>query len=129
MKTEIEQFENWANAKLEEWQEILLLQGYTLKKIKKSSDDSSKMIFRYPYKNIEVHYAKDVFEDWKNGEKDEAEQVLIHELCHVFTDPLYSKAVDRFPSKNEIEDEREHLVDHITNIIWKNMACKGKKKK
>jgi len=38
----------------------------------------------------------------------------------MITDPLYSKACDRYTGKNEIEDERELLTDKIANIITLN---------
>ena len=42
---------------------------------------------------------------------------MVHEFCHLLTDGLYTKATKRFASKDEIENERERLTDHITRAI------------
>lgn len=116
------EFESWAQKELEKWQQKLLLNDHTLSPIEKSDDNSSKCVLRYPYKDIEIKYSEYVFECWKKRKKNEATSILIHELCHVFTDPFYCKATSRYISKDDMEDERERLVDHITNIVTKNIV-------
>jgi hypothetical protein len=43
-------------------------------------------------------------------------------LCHLITDPLYSKASTRLVSKTEVEDEREKLTDHLAVMAHKLMS-------
>ncbi len=69
----------------------------------------------YPYLEPTIRFSDSAFKEWAEG-KMERDRIL-HELCHMITDPLYSKAVDRYVGKNEIEDERERLTDTMTVII------------
>lgn len=74
--------------------------------------------FNYPYLNITIKYSDLLINAWNKNE--DIKPFIIHEMCHVITDPLYSKANDRYSSKNEILDERELLTDYICNIVLKN---------
>jgi len=107
---------------------ILLLQKNTFK-IRKSevSDwedhpafDTSYFgcLFNYPYSDVTIIYSEEAFNDWVR-ENTDMESFIIHEMCHVLTDPLYSKATKRYITKEAIEDEREILTDHICNIVLK----------
>lgn len=71
----------------------------------------------YPYLDPTIKYSEKAFKDWSKGklEKDR----ILHELIHILTDPLYNKALGRFVSKDEIEDEREKLTDTLSAIIRK----------
>lgn len=48
----------------------------------------------------------------------ETEKILLHEMIHALTDEFYSKSTERFVSRTEIEDSRESLTDHITNVVY-----------
>ena len=50
-----------------------------------------------------------------------SERRIIHEFCHIITDPLYAVVLD-FPSKKQIENERERLTDHIAQIVNKHFT-------
>jgi hypothetical protein len=115
------QFEKWANEKLTEYQNILGLNNYYLYKIEFIEGNSSKCIFRYPYKDILIQYCKDVYSNWEKGDLQIPARILLHEMVHVITDELYSKSTDRYVSRNEIEDAREAVTDHIANIIFKTL--------
>jgi len=116
-KKKQKQFEDWANKELKRLQSVLKLDSYRLEKIKPSGDDASRCIYRYPYREIHVEYSEKLLEDFFGGNKRYCIDVLVHELFHAVTDPFYSKAVSRYISKDDMEDEREHLVDHLTNIV------------
>lgn len=114
------EFEIWANKKLKEIQNVLLMNHFKLEPIKESNEhDTSYSITRYPYKESVFQYGKNVYESWAKGDKEEALSILIHESIHPLTDALYVKAIMRYVGKEEIEHERESLTDHITNIIIK----------
>jgi len=40
-----------------------------------------------------------------------------YELCHLITEPLYSKASTQFVSKTEVEDEKEKSTDHLAVMV------------
>lgn len=107
---------------LEKAQKVLLLEDFTPLTIEygcKSPNAHAECVLQYPYKSITVRYGKDLLDDWCASKRDEVKAVLIHEMCHPITDPLYCKASERWVGRNEIEDERERLTDHIANIIIK----------
>lgn len=74
----------------------------------------------YPYKFIEIHYSQSVIDDFEKDERKTLKNSLVHEMVHAITEPLYVKAVYRYTTSDEINDERERLTDHITNIVLRN---------
>ena len=125
MKKKKKQFEKWANVKLLELRKIMLLEHFDLKAVQPcEKDEASYCKFDHPYQTIRIFYAKRVYEDWEKGDKLSALGTLAHEMCHPLTDDLYSKSFDRFCGKKELEDSRERLTDHISNIILKHNLIK-----
>jgi hypothetical protein len=116
-KQSVKEFESWANKELAKWQKVLLMHDFSLNPIEPSKTDASQAMCRYPYKEINIKYSNDLFVEWKKNNKKYVTGVLVHELAHSITDPLYCKALQRLVSKEEIEDERERLTDHITNVV------------
>lgn len=84
----------------------------------KHQDALAECRFNYPYLNVTISYSDKLVKYFKD--KKDITPYIIHEMCHVITDPLYAKATSRWVSKMEIEDERELLTDYICNIIIKN---------
>lgn len=113
-------FEKWAMPKLEKLQKILLLEDFHPLRIEPSNTNASECQFNYPYKSITIRYSQELLNKWENGDKQHVLDVLTHEMFHPITDPLYAKSTSRWASKDEVEDERERLTDHLTNIIRKN---------
>ena len=113
------EFEAWANREINKIQKVLLLDSYRIAGVEPSNEPASYCLFRYPYKEIQIQYSEEVFKDWGSGKKAMARDILVHEMCHAVTDPLYTKAMARFVGKEEIEDEREQLTDHLANIVIK----------
>ena len=118
MKKDIK-FEKYAIEKLKKIQKILLLEDFYPLKIEPSKSRASESEFSYPYKSINIRYSQDLLDDFKKKDFVSVNAVLVHEMFHPVTDGLYSKATDRYVTKNEIEDERERLTDHLANIISK----------
>lgn len=114
------QFEKWAMELLKKYHDILLLQDHLLSlKQKDDINAYATHTFCYPYKETEVNYDKELYEMWEKGKLEDVKAILIHELCHSLTDPLYAKATNRYVGRDEIEDEREALTDKLANIIVK----------
>ncbi len=117
------QFEAWAIKFLSRIQKTLLLEDHaplTIETPCKSQNADAECQFRYPYKSIIIRYEQSLADRWHKGEREYVNKVLTHEMCHVLTDPLYAKATSRFLTRDEIEDERERLTDHLANILVKN---------
>lgn len=116
------ELEKWALPTLRKYQKVLLLDDYLLKfQYSKdvTEDEYMHSIVRFPYKDIIIKYGARAITGWKEKDKQTIKEVLIHELAHTLTNPLYEKSRRRYVSKDEIIDANEHLVDHITNIIIK----------
>lgn len=99
---------------------ILFLQRYTFELKNELENDGSTMEckFNYPYLNATFNYGEKIVKMWK--EKKDIVPYVIHEMCHLITDPLYCKATNRWSTHDEVKDERELLTDYICNIVVKN---------
>jgi hypothetical protein len=73
--------------------------------------------FVYPYMNATIWFNDESLGDFKNGK--DMEPFIVHELCHLITDPFYSKASQRYTTQTDLEHERERLTDCICNILLK----------
>lgn len=112
-------FEKYLMKVIKKYTPLLLLQRHV---IEVKQDDQGRVEFfecscSYPYLNVVMWYSKSAFKGWKKGRN--LTSYIVHELCHPITDPLYTKAIARHVSKNEILDERENLTEHICNIVLK----------
>ena len=108
-------FEIWINKQIEYYRPFL---GITLNQIKIMYDDSVNYFsisLSYPYLNPTIYYGDSAIESFKNGRLNK--RIVLHELCHIITDPLYVKATQRYASEEEVEGERERLTDLIGNIV------------
>ena len=57
---------------------------------------------------------------WKDGKYEALGRILVHEFCHVLTDPLYviaAEGVSRREGPN-LEHVRENTTQHVANIVW-----------
>jgi len=115
------EFEAYVMKVIKKFKPILLLDRFTFKVAYPCENKNSLMEckFRYPYLDASIIYNNEAVSRWKK--KEDMTQYVVHEMCHLITDPLYSKATNRFVSKGEIEDERELLTDYITNIVLKSI--------
>lgn len=116
-KTELEEY---LTKLINKYTKILLLDKHTfeLHYGVENKDSLMECVFNYPYLNVTIKYSDKLVEMWRN--KKDITPYLVHEMCHPITDPLYSKAISRYVSRDEILDEREKLTDYICNIVIKN---------
>jgi len=109
-------FEKWATKVAKEYMPRL---GLSLMEVQFKNNNDIEFVdvgCRYPYQDIiYIKYNDSAYNDWKVG--DLSKYIIVHELCHILTDPLYCKATQRFVSSREIEDERELLTDKLMTII------------
>ena len=120
MKKDEKSFIKWATDILQKAQEVLLLNDFYPLILEKSDTSACECQYTYPYKTTTIRYSNDALDQWQKGNISYAKKILVHEMCHKVTDGLYSKAVSVFRTKDEVEDEREMLTDHIANIIMAN---------
>lgn len=78
----------------------------------------------YPYLDTTIYYGNKSFNNWKKGHIHK--YFVVHELCHILTDPLYFKATNRSSTWKEINDERERLTDTMAMIIRRLESNKSK---
>lgn len=116
-------FEQWALPIIKKITKVLLVEHFYPVKLEwqeRIRDGATAgFAFSHPYQSLTILYTDGLLKDWKN-DKNDAIMVLTHEVCHALTDPLYNAGFMRFSSKEQIEDEREKLTDHLANIVLKN---------
>lgn len=105
----------------DKYKSILFIEKYDFKIKKDKEQKYLASEFNYPYLDAKILWTDASLEDWKK-DKSSAERRIIHEFCHIITDPFYCKATEKYVSKNEIEDERERLTDHIAQIVNKHFT-------
>lgn len=120
-KPEHKEFEKWAMPRLEKLQKIFLVEDHTPLTFEYNTKKPkvSECQYSYPYKSIAIRYSDYALEDWGKKNYEGVGRMLAHEMAHVVTDPFYTKAIDRYVGKQEIEDERERLTDHVANMVMK----------
>lgn len=114
MKTEKE-FKKWIEKQIKYYKPYLDINLQDITVIKGKNTKYMEITTTYPYLEPVIKYSDSALNQWKSGilKKD----IILHELCHILTDPLYNKSLSRFVGENEIEDEREKLTDTITVIL------------
>lgn len=114
------EFEIYALKIMNKYTPILMLNNFTFKIKYGLENEYSLMesVTNYPYLDAKFNYGGAIIKMWKDGE--DIEPVIIHEMCHLITDPLFCKAIQRYATEPEIRHEREKLTDYISNIITKN---------
>ncbi len=119
MKTEEKQYEKWIIDMYNKYKSVLFIEKYDFK-VEKDNEEGGYLAskFNYPYLDIKILWSEKSFKDWQKNKKD-AERRIIHEFCHTVTDPFYA-VVLKFPTKQDIENERERLTDHIAQIVNKH---------
>lgn len=105
---------------IKKYQPVLLLTRNTfeLEYPTQNKNALAECMCNFPYLNVTMNYGDKLIEKWKK--KDDIVPYILHEMCHVITDPLYCKAISRYVTENEINDERELLTDYICNILVVN---------
>lgn len=115
------EFEKFAYGVLKEYQPKLLLTHFHIDIEARKSANYLEVDNRVPYLDPAIGYNPErVLKDWNDGKKEELKRSLIHELFHVLTDPLFNMGGDRYATKDHYNQMREHTVDHLANIIYKN---------
>ena len=115
-----EQYKKWIRQMYDKYKSVLFIEKFHLKVEKSNNDDYLACRFNYPYLDAVILYSEKSFQDWKKDKKD-LERRIVHEFCHVITDPFYSVAMN-FPSRSSLENERERLTDHIAQIVNKHFT-------
>jgi len=119
MKEEKE-YKKWIEEMYNKYAPILFIEKYNLNsRIAESDEDyylASK--FNYPYLDATIIYSKKAIEDWKKDKKN-SERKIVHEFCHIITDPFYA-TVCNWPAKDQLEQARERMNDHIAQIVNKH---------
>ncbi len=113
MKTE-RQFVDWIKKQISIYKPILGLDLQNID-VERGDCDYLEITCAYPYVDNTIKYSEKALNAWRR--KELVSHRILHELCHIITDPLYNKAIVRYVGKYEIEDERENLTDKIAMII------------
>lgn len=110
-------YEKWVREMFTKYKGILFIEKYELY-FKKTEEHYLGSKFHFPYNNLTIEYSEKAIKNWKKDKAD-AECEIIHEFIHPVTDPLYNLAYRQFKTKDEVEDARENLTDHIAKMVFK----------
>ncbi len=79
---------------------------------------TADIVTDHRYYSATINLYPNTHDMWLNGDKYKVAQVIVHELCHILTDPLYKIAVDSVTNTNGkyVEDIREQTTQQISNI-------------
>lgn len=114
-------FEKYARGIIAKYQRKLLLDRHDIALEASTKTKYMECQFREPYLNTVIWYNPDsVGKDWSKKIFSDLKRSLIHELCHVMTDPFYNHTTKRFVDKETLEEARETLTDHIAMIVFKS---------
>jgi len=114
MKTK-KDFINWIKDQIKFYSPILGIDLHRIDVEEKQTTTYLEIGCTYPYLDSTIYFCNKSFEDFKSGKL--TRDRILHELCHIITDPLYCKCNQRYVSKDEVLDERERLTDALAVII------------
>lgn len=120
MKKEEIQYEKWIKQMYEKYKSILFIEKYHFRVGKGKETEYLESEFNYPYLDAKILWSEKSLKDWQKN-KEDAERRIIHEFCHIITDPFYATVL-KFPTRQDIEYERERLTDHIAQIVNKHFT-------
>lgn len=103
---------------IRKWQPRLHLDHYTIRQQKDADTKYLSCLYNYPYLDGAIQWSEKSYKEWSEGDPDH-ERRVVHELCHLITDPFYTRAVERYVTKDTLEDERERLTDFIAVLAFK----------
>jgi hypothetical protein len=110
-----EDFIKHINSLIEKYKKLLNLELQEIEVKDGETNAGMSIDVNYPYKNSMLNFSDGMFNDWARGV--DVSGYVLHELCHIYTEPLYLKSLHRFVGKTEIEDEREVLTENICQLI------------
>ena len=108
-------FQEYIHSVIAEYAPVLRLQHFTFE-VEKVEKKYMECHFCYPYLSATVRYGEEAEKDYDHGKP--MAHIIVHELCHLITDPLYSRAFDRFTTESALEDERERVTDHVAKVVF-----------
>lgn len=111
------EFENWIREQINHYSPILGIVLIDVGIKFRKETEFLDITCTYPYIDPTIRYSEKAFEAWRDGEI-KSDRIL-HELCHILTDPLYCLINQREFSRDTIINERERLTDMITAVIRK----------
>lgn len=103
-----------------EYAKLMLLSDWHLDVIlsdKEVGDENAAAMvsFSHIYKHGTITFYKSAFKS-----PNDVHHIVIHELCHLLTEPLYISCIDflngKHRSRHDIEDQREMMTEHIAKV-------------
>lgn len=128
---ERKELRNWSNYKkatkniVKEAKHLLLIAHYNIdiRYIKEESDILASCEcgeVGIKYSNAILNFYPKHFKSYKDKNDYQFVKNIIHEMCHIITEPLYLEAYQSFApiSRNYLEIIREQTTEKIANIIY-----------
>lgn len=82
------------------------------------------------YLNATLTVYKLGYEEYKKRGREDYAKIILHEICHLLTEPQYDDILKLYNGKmllkDTIEDTRERQTQRITNALWESMRKNNK---
>ena len=92
----------------------------TFKKEERTKENSNHVFgikYNAPYKRTIIKYNQTVIDLIEKKEYKMVVEALIHEFCHIITNPLVVVANQRFLQEREYIDATEEVTEHVTVLV------------
>ena len=109
---------NQFKASIEKYMDKLKLSGWRVYYSHHNLGDNNYARYEADYQNGSVVFVLGT--SWPDAiplNKQEIKECAKHEVAHLFLDPLYSLALDRFVSQDELDTVDERLVIQLENLL------------
>lgn len=105
--------------------DVLYVDGYEFRVVFNDSQPAGDMLMYADilvgstYLEATINVYPSCFSMWEDGNRERIAHILLHELCHIHTDSLYSWARDdaRPSQKDFIIEENENLVERMARVV------------
>lgn len=84
---------------------------------KENKNCAAEIETSYRYYTAYISIYPITYKMWLDGKREEVAETIVHELCHIITDPLYKNIYFTKGNHRFIEDIREQTTQHIANIV------------
>lgn len=145
---DIKQFRDWIRTVAYELRSQVFCGEYRLHfnfdeewdKMNGSNSVNAEIMIDCVYLQMTLSCYKHIYEKWRTNKLQDAFEVLVHEFCHLLTEPLFREMQKAVPDKDLgfITDIRERQTQRITTVLlnytekeipWKKKVVNGRHKK
>ena len=119
-----DKFKSYTKKLVEEYRTLIFASEYEID-IKfewEDSDNFAEIRIDTKYLNATLSIYKPLYKEYKANGKKAFAKIILHEICHLLTEPQYDDTMKIFNGKllhnDTINDTRERQTQRVTNALW-----------